>query len=347
MSQVWFGRFLLPCACALALWGALGLAPAFGQAGAAAEPDSEVASVDAGNQARRLITTSDVGPFRKISPRAEIVVAPDLEGDDTFSRHDVVGLLAIDAQFGQRAFSTGREFAKDVVFQRDVWGLEFTFKPVRFIEVDLPSEEGRFERTLVWYLAFHVQNNGQVLKRTVGDDGIAQDKLVGTAEPVRFVPEFTLESWDTGKRYQDQLIPLAVKAVQLREDPNRTFLDTVQISGDLPASTEDEDKSVWGVATWIGIDPATDHFSIYVKGLTNAYRWSDVAPGQLGAFKEGESVLTGRTFQEKTLRLNFWRPSDAFDEHEDEIRFGYWKHPGHERFNVPPAERVDYAWVYR
>ena len=38
-------------------------------------------------------------------------------------------------------------------------------------------------------------------------------------------------------------------------------------------------KTVWGIVTWEDIDPRTKWFSIYVEGLTNAYRWKD-APGK-------------------------------------------------------------------
>ena len=41
---------------------------------------------------------------------------------------------------------------------------------------------------------------------------------------------------------------------------------------------------MWGVATWEYVDPRMDFFSIYVKGLTNAYRFADPP----GAYKAGE-----------------------------------------------------------
>ena len=119
----------------------------------------------------------------------------------------------------------------------------------------------------------------------------------------------------------------------------------------IPVSTEYEDNSVWGIATWTGVDPRSDFFSVFIQGLTNAYRWQDPP----GAYQDGDPPMTGRRFTYKTLQLNFWRAGDAIETREDEIRFGV---PNQ---NEVPAikgddevlkiyrlkERVDYLWVYR
>ena len=94
-------------------------------------------------------------------------------------------------------------------------------------------------------------------------------------------------------------------------------------------------KTAWGIVTWEDVDPRTKWFSVYVEGLTNAYRWDD---GK-GAFTEKDfgkesKIGKGRRPWRKVLKLNFWRPSDEYFEHEREIRYGV---PG----------RVDYEWVYR
>ena len=130
-----------------------------------------------------------------------------------------------------------------------------------------------------------------------------------------------LESQQYKKAYLDRVLPLAMKAIQKREDPNRKLLDTVQMSEQpIPLSTADDDHSVWGVATWEFVDPRIDFFKIYVKGLTNAYRFAD----QAGAYKIGDTPGTGRVFAQKTLKLNFWRPGDDIDPTKEEI---YLRHP--------------------
>jgi hypothetical protein len=108
------------------------------------------------------------------------------------------------------------------------------------------------------------------------------------------------------------------------------------------------DHSVWGFATWEDIDSRIDFFSIYVGGLTNAFRFVDVP----GAFKVGDPPLKGREFADKTLQLNFWRPGDNRYEHEKELRFGVpiESDPAKQRailekYGIP--RRLDYLWVYR
>jgi hypothetical protein len=50
--------------------------------------------------------------------------------------------------------------------------------------------------------------------------------------------------------------------------------------------------------------------------------------------KPGDPPEKGRKLYRKRLKLNFWRPSDPYYEHEEEIRYG-----------IPGG--VDYEWVYR
>src|SRR5262249_15994528 len=156
---------------------------------------------------------------------------------------------------------------------------------------EVPDPDGRLERKLVWYLIYRVKNTGE--------------------SPVPFHPWFQLESRDMKpkKAYPDRLIPVAVPFIQRREDPRRPLRNTVEIPSEIPPRGPGEDQSVWGVATWQDIDPKIDKFSIFVSGLTNAYRWRD-------------DPKRGRVFSYKTLELNFWMPGDEFDPHEEEIRYG-------------------------
>jgi len=93
-------------------------------------------------------------------------------------------------------------------------------------------------------------------------------------------------------------------------------------------------ETLWGVATWEDIDPRIVRFSVYVSGLTNAYKWIDEKVGDRYAHRPGDPVGRGRKLYRKLLKLNFWRPGDQYNVNEDEIRYG-----------VPGG--VDYQWVYR
>ncbi len=249
------------------------------------------------------------GPVRGLFPGVLIAIDPAQQYDETYSRHDIVELLGVDPNF---------DWAKDIRFEHDIWALDFAFKPVRMVEVDIPQADGRLRRQLVWYMVFRVLNFGE--------------------QPVeRFAPVFVLESdmadaQGNPKQYVDRVIPVANGPIAEREHFPYGLLNTVEISGEIPTSERPADgadgaaatvgafNEVWGVATWRDVDPRTDRFSVYVSGLTNAYRWEDTPEG--------------RTFAFKTLKLNFWRPGDDLDEHEREISFGW-------------PDAIDYEWVYR
>ena len=222
------------------------------------------------------------------------------------------------------------------------------------ITIDLPGRDGSVASRQVWYLVYYVKNNGRQLNPAPQKD--AQGNETFTTEPVdhtvRFFPSFVIQCHDVGQAYLDQVLPAAVERIRLREDPRRMLHNSVSISEvNIPVSTESEDRSVWGVATWVGVDPRSDFFSIYVQGLTNAYRWQDPE----NAFQPGDPPGTGRRLSFKTLQLNFWRPGDAIDPNEREFRFGV---PNQAQLPSGKTEdevlrvyglqeRVDYLWVYR
>lgn len=258
-------------------------------------------------------------PFRKIVPGVERGIDGERNYNELTSLHDVVEL--------------DYPWAKTASFRHDVWALEFTFKPIRFVKLDLPGEDGKLRRKTIWYMVYRVKNPGVVyrakptLYAAVDDDEVKSKALGGldidwkkkdiasgevmadeNGEPVRFVPTFLFYSRDTGKAYLDRVLPTAEAVVRRREDPARKLLNSVQITGDIPASGKDDDKSVWGYVTWEDVDPRTDFFSIYIQGLTNAYTWKDMPDGS-------------KWYARKTLRLDFWRPSDEFIEDEQAIRY--------------------------
>jgi hypothetical protein len=277
--------------------------------------------------AKPLVLTS---PYRQLAPGVLISVDPMRTLEESVSRHDVVGLLAVDSKF---------DWAKDIDFRRDVWVLKFQFKPMRMIWVDVPQPTGKMQRKLIWYMVYEVTNPGKVM-HPVEDVKLpyetAEKKLLyevkAVDRPVRFAPEFLLEGYqnmkdDEGftKLYPDRPIPVAMEPIRLREDPKRKFLTSVDMCREIAVG-----ESLWGVATWEDVDPRIVRFSVYVSGLTNAYRWTD----EPGGYKPGDSAMAGRRLSRKTLKLNFWRPGDPYFEHEEEIRYG-----------IPGG--VDYEWVYR
>ncbi len=296
------------------------------------------------------------GHFRKLAPGVVKEIGPEIAIEETFTGpRPLVGLLQANPDLAwQPNFypTTGTLASKagKVVFRRSIWALEFGFKPVRMIDVSVPGPTGKRVRKKIWYLVYYVKNNGRHLDPEPLADPAGHTLFRPRAvnRSIRFFPRFVLQCQDVKKAYTDQLLPEAVEAIRRREDPNRPFYDSVSISEvKIPVSSELDDQSVWGIATWEGIDPRSDFFSVYVQGLTNAYRWPDVQQEQqLGA---------KAPFTVKTLQLNFWRRGDAIDPTEREIEFGLptpaqMASPGLEQrvlgfFGL--EERLDYQWIYR
>ncbi len=303
---------------------------------------------------------ANAGGVRKLAPGVLTSIQPEIQEEETFSGPRelielVEGVPKLDWKPNLSPSSaTLLTKAKSTIFRRQVWGLEFDFKPLRMISVDIPQADGSTVSQQVIYLVYAVRNNGRHLSPSSQPDALGRPTY--TVEPVnhsiRFFPNFILQCHDYDRAYLDKVIPAAIEKIRKREDPNRTFYNSVTISNvDIPISTDLEDNSVWGVATWVGVEPRSDFFSVYVRGLTNAYRWQDPE----GEFKPGDKPGTGRRFTYKTLQLNYWRPGDSINVNEREFRYGV---PNQNQLSAGKTddeilkmyripERVDYQWIYR
>lgn len=279
------------------------------------------------------------------------VIPPTVDRADAVSVHDMVEIRANDAlkwqPFSTTPSRTLYEMAAGAPFVLDVWCLELAFKPLRMIEVDVPQPGGRMQRKLVWYMVYRVRNTGAGLTAEVKPDGSFVTAEEGT-EPIRFLPQFVLASQDRAaggqpldKAYLDRVIPAAIEPIRLREFSSGQLLNNVEVAKqELRVEAGRTQRGVWGVAMWEDVDPELDFFSIYVGGLTNAYRWEDPD----GAFKLGDAPGKGRLFARKKLQLNFWRPGDAIEQDEREVRYG--AAPG-KSVLYGVGEGVAYRWVYR
>ncbi|QDU26958.1 hypothetical protein ETAA8_20420 [Anatilimnocola aggregata] len=258
------------------------------------------------------------------------------------------------------------EQAKASTLRRTIWNLEFSFKPMRLVEAEIPQANGKLQRKLIWYMVYRVRNLGGHWKAIPKEEDFRGNKHITYSkelvneisvfgketQDLRFFPHFILESVEFNKEYLDRVIPAALAPIKAREfpgDPNAKLFDSQAITEvPIPVSTPEADKSVWGVVTWEDVDPRIDYFSVFVQGLTNAYRYEDPP----GAFKSGDKPGTGRRLMHKTLRLNFWRPGDAVNETEEEIRYGMRiDSDAAEQARIfklfGTTERLDYEWVYR
>ena len=209
-----------------------------------------------------------------------------------------------------------------VMFRNNVWQYEFSFTGLRQAKLRIPTGNGKAATRNYWYMVYRIRDTGQTM--TISDvkqnpkfDHITKeidfDKSIDSQEK-KFLPRFTLEGWvpvDNGYQkvsYRDTISPIALEQIRQKEDPNQVLFDSHQMSqAKIPTAKNDTDRGVWGVAIWENVDPRIDFVSVFVQGLTNAFRLSDPvsAPSKL-----------------KTLQLNFWRPGDSVNEASDFVKFG-------------------------
>lgn len=296
--------------------------------------------------------------IRKLAPGVLTFIPTETEPEETFTGPvPIVEILqgipnlTWTPNFAAKS-DTLEEKAKRTIYRRPIWNLEFAFKPLRMLEVDIPQPTGKMQRKLIWYLVYRVKNSGSSLS-PLAEGGNAvhgphTTQVVNFATR-RFFPRFVLRSQDYDKEYLDQVIPAAQAAIQKREKPGVKINNSVEMTGIKIQLSEDRvERSAWGVAMWENVDPRIDFLSIYVRGLTNAFIFADTP----GAYQPGDEPGKGRIFRFKTLQLNFWRPGDTVFEHENEVRYGVpidsnpqVQQQMLDRFGLD--QRLDHRWIYR
>ena len=302
---------------------------------------------------------------RQFAPGVLTVIPPDPQAEEMFTGPVPLAELPIaikDLQYEPQlaaVSSTVFERAKAALMRRTIWNLEFSFKPMRMMYVDVPQSSGRMQRQLVWYMVYRVRNLGHHMqpkglispeKVAAGDATDPNQEVLALVSPavpdpkelyekfkdetdevevfgrktkaLRFFPHFVLRSTEYQKEYLDQVIPAALAPIKEREfpgRPNQKLYNSLTIS-EAPIEISDE---------------GTDHS---VWGVAT---WTHVDPridyfmvyvqgltnayqftDPEGAFKADSQPASGRKFTRKTLQLNFWRPGDTVDPNEEEIHYG-------------------------
>jgi len=305
-------------------------------------------------------------PRRHFAPGVLTTIPPAPQAEEMFSGPAPLVELPIaikDLQYEPKLAATSStvyERAQSAMLRRTIWNLEFSFKPMRMMYIDVPQASGRMQRQLVWYMVYRVRNLGHHLKPkgmatqdVAAADAESKDpnqeviELVDPEVPpakelyekfkdftdevevfghktdkLRFFPHFVLHSTEYNKEYLDRVVPAALGPIQAREFPGRP--DQV-LYNSLNISQVPIAKS----------DDKTD------SSVWGVATWTDIDPridyfvvyvqgltnaykfvDRPGAYQAGNAPATGRQLLKKTLQLNFWRPGDTVDPNEEEIHFG-------------------------
>jgi hypothetical protein len=304
-------------------------------------------------------------PSRTFAPGVIRTIPPAPQAEEMFSGpQPLVEIPAVmkDSKYEPKLSSpssTVYEKSQQVLLRRTIWNLEFSFKPMRMITVDVPQANGRMQRQLLWYMVYRVRNPGNHLKpkglitpQSLAAEGEVIDPneellaLIDPAVPeakelyekfkdttdevevfgrktteLRFFPHFVLHSTEYKKEYLDQVLPAALGPIKAREFPGR------------------EDTFVYNSLNISEVPLPVSHDAN--EGVWGVVTWAHIDPridyfvvhvqgltnaykfeDPAGAFKAGDAPGTGRKLLKKTLQLNFWRPGDTVDLKEEEIHFG-------------------------
>ncbi|MEI7781226.1 MAG: hypothetical protein WCJ18_04780 [Planctomycetota bacterium] len=281
----------------------------------------------AGGLGSALAATPD--GFRRLTSGVLTVIPADTSADDTMQRGDILEITRgrTDRTWTPKRDAIGGtlvEQAKNRTYPRDVWCLEFAFKPPRLIDDDLPVADLKMKRKRLWYLLYRVKNVG--VRRTVASKDNPNQFTRETFEaPIRFLPHFVLESIEGLSKaegavdyrgYLDRMVPPAIEPIRSREGITERLHDSASMVETEIAPGEER----WGVAVWEDVDPRIDYFSIFVRGLTNAIRWR---LNENAAFAADDPPGVGTDHALESLRLDFWRPGDEHDAIEGEVRIGH------------------------
>ena len=112
------------------------------------------------------VALGQAAPPRQFAQGVLTTIPPAPEAEELFSGpvpliEIPVSLDGVDYEPQIAAKSTTvLERSKNVTLRRTIWNLEFSFKPMRMIYVDVPQSTGRMQRKLVWYMVYRVRNLG-------------------------------------------------------------------------------------------------------------------------------------------------------------------------------------------
>jgi len=102
------------------------------------------------------------------------------------------GIAPVDFTPNQAPHSaTLYQLSRSVIVFRDVWQYEFSFLPLRQIEVDVPASDNRTVKRTFWYMVYYVRNTGHVVTNEflsdpnwTGLENFDQDFELRVPEPI-------------------------------------------------------------------------------------------------------------------------------------------------------------------
>lgn len=281
------------------------------------------------------------------SAAAQVIGAPLTRGFVATSGID----MSVDEMLGNQK---SREVGQDIIGPGypDLWIHEIQFKPIRYVRMNVVDPKTReVSRELVWYMVYRLiprdytelaGNSQDALLAKLNDPNTAPANDIDAVRAASLqIPRFVLQTNDQGSEqtYVDEVnleIQRRVFQREFREEVSGLpLLNSVEAITEIPEPVSTADpaplaKAIYGVAVWRNVDPETDFLTVYMTGLSNAYRITMAAD-------------SGMTVQEKVVVQKFGRPGDRFL--QDEAEFVQVKEEDLDRDGIPDVRFPH--WEYR
>lgn len=119
---------------------------------------------------------------RNIAPGAMHTIRPFISYADTYQWANMLEVSSESPTFS---------WADNLFYNKEIWCLEFKFKPVRLMDVDFPMPNGTLKKVKVWYMVYSVTNTGKCVRNELdvkADNNITVmvSKTPGLLEPQKF-----------------------------------------------------------------------------------------------------------------------------------------------------------------
>jgi hypothetical protein len=188
------------------------------------------------------------------APGGLTVIPPNISYESVTNRSDITELLPVlpetDPALGSEVPFKPELWAKDVRHSRDVWCLQFSFKPLRIIEVDIPNAAGSFDKKKIWYLVYNVAHSGPAdLEEKRINSVLGSEVLAGNEKNLPVPGDKTSENLPRSaplevRRQTGTFEPSPGKDVPIRFVPQFVLATHRLVLGTLPVHPETE-KMEW------------------------------------------------------------------------------------------------------
>jgi len=199
------------------------------------------------------------------------------------------------------------QLSKDVTFRPSrVWSLEFAFKPVRSMAVEIPDAQGDLQKRIAYYMIYAVRDPGKSIKSQASESGSEVSIVDLPSTPIRTLLRFQIVSKELNFMQDASVEPVAKAAIEAKERVGQPLLDPIEM---YQMRIPTDGTPVWGVAIWMDVNPKADFFAVDVRGLTSAYK-----------IRKDDANETN--YDRKTLRIYHWRAGDDLSPEKHRIRLG-------------------------